>query len=168
MSRSDPGYRIELWKAVIAAAGTLLVGVIGIVLKTNDFNRLKEDVGGVSGVSGRWHITGRIAATAARRPFTIYLVPGNKLMTTTDDSGFFSIDDVPAGSYQVLIRDDARTAMSSVIEPGHLKGQLDLNDARAQWEVAEAGKNATARRDEPVVLVEASAASAAGSGPASR
>jgi hypothetical protein len=168
MGRADPRYRVELWKAVIAAAGTLLVGVIGFILKNNDFNRLKQDVGGVSGVSGRWHITGRIAATPARRPFTIYLVPGNRLMTTTDDSGFFSIDDVPAGSYQVLIRDEARTAMSSVIEPGHLKGQLDLNDARAQWEVAETGKNAAARRDDRAVPAQASAASAARYGLASR
>ena len=138
MSSLGPAHRVALWTAAIGAAGTILAATMGIVLsaKTKEFQQFRQGVGGVPGVTGRWHIKGRVDATPARgRNFTIYLVPGNKLMTTTDDKGFFSIDDVPAGSYQVLIRDDARNAMSSVIEPGQRRGELDMNNARAEWEV---------------------------------
>jgi len=138
MSSLGPAHRVALWTAAIGAAGTILAAVLGIVLsaRTKDFQKFRQGVGGVPGVTGRWHIKGRVDATPARgRAFTIYLVPGNKLMTTTDDKGFFSIDDVPAGSYQVLIRDDARNAMSSLIEPGQKRGELDMNNARAEWEV---------------------------------
>jgi hypothetical protein len=177
---TDGSSRTTVWVAAITGATTVLAAAVPILLsRGSTIDRLDKELtnvkkasesqaqeltqmegarrhfGGVQGLHGRWRISGMLAQSpfdkgvAGAKGLTVYAVPGNQLTATTGDDGRFILD-VPAGLYQVLLRDESSTVVSVLLDPNPQERKvkigsrtLDLDFAPTDSPAAGAGEPQT-------------------------